>query len=97
MDDDRALSRRTAHYRRAFSRGLGFNPNGFQRALMDRAAKLAAQADLALDNPAATLNDRIRACGAADRCHALMMKALREQRAKNAPNEFAAYVAEAGA
>jgi hypothetical protein len=93
MTIDPALSRRTAYYRRAFSRGLGFNPNAYQRAIMDRAARLAAKADLALSDPTVSLNDQVRACGAADRTHALMLKAL-ETRAKAAPNEFVAYLAE---
>jgi hypothetical protein len=93
MTVDPALARRTARYRRSFGRGLRFNPDGYQRAIMDRCAKLSAIADLVLDDPTVSLNDRVRAVGAADRCHALMMKAL-EQRAKAAPNEFTAYLAE---
>jgi hypothetical protein len=76
MTIDPALSGRAAYYRRAFSRGLGFNPNAFQRALMRRAALLAAEADKVLADPFATVNDRVRISGAAERAHAAMVKSL---------------------
>jgi hypothetical protein len=89
-----ALEASIARYRRAFSRGIGFNPNSYQRALMSRAAALAALADQALHDPLRSDNDRVRLCGAADRAHTAMMKALQGSRHVKAVNPFDAYAAQ---
>ena len=62
-----ALSKRIVHFRKAFARGLGHRPSALQSAAMLRAATLAAQAELVLADPAASINDKVRIDGAARR------------------------------
>jgi hypothetical protein len=93
MTIDPALSGRAAYYRRAFSRGIGFNPNAFQRALMRRAALLAAEADKVIADPCASVNDKVRVSNAANRAHEAMVDALHDKRQAKVINPFDAYAA----
>ena len=94
MDEFEPISNRYRAFGRAFGQGKGLRPNAYQRALLSRAATLAAEADKVLADPLATVNDKVRIAGAADRAYAAMEKSLETTR-KQAPNEFAAMLAEA--
>jgi hypothetical protein len=61
---------------------------------MRRAAMLAADADRVLADPTATVNDRVRISGAAERAHAAMIKALQGSRHVKVVNPFDAYAAQ---
>jgi hypothetical protein len=62
---------------------------------MRRAAMLAADADRVLADPTATVNDRVRISGAAERAHAAMIKALQQgSRHVKVVNPFDAYAAQ---
>jgi hypothetical protein len=91
MEQSEQIGRRIAYFRRAFSRGIGFNPNASQRAAMDRAAALVAFAEFKLADPTTTHNDRIKACLAADRAQATMRRELELSTKRKPLNEFDAY------
>jgi hypothetical protein len=80
-----ALSKRITHFRKAFARGLGHRPTALQNAAMMRAATLAAQAELVLADPEASINDKVRIDGAARRALADMQAALQPEGAAFAP------------
>jgi hypothetical protein len=55
---------------------------------------LAADADRVLADPHATVNDRVRIAGAAERAHAAMVKSLQDTRKVKVINPFDAYAAQ---
>ena len=59
------LSKRTAHFRKAFARGLGRKASTLEAAAIERAARLTALAEQALVDPNVTINDRVRIDGCA--------------------------------
>jgi hypothetical protein len=59
------LSKRTAHFRKAFARGLGRKANTLEAAAIERAARLTALAEQALVDPNVSINDRVRLDGCA--------------------------------
>jgi hypothetical protein len=61
------LSKRVAHLRKAYARGLGHKASTLQAAAIDRAARLTALSEQALVDPSVTINDRVRLDGAAQR------------------------------
>jgi hypothetical protein len=61
---------------------------------MRRAAMLAADADRVLADPTASVNDRVRIAGAAERAHAAMVKSLQDSRKTRLVNPFDAYAAQ---
>ena len=59
------LSKRIAHLRKAYARGIGHRASTLQAAAMERAARLTALAEQALLDPNVTINDRVRLDGCA--------------------------------
>ena len=93
-----ALSKRIVHFRKAFARGLGHRPSALQSAAMLRAATLAAQAELVLADPAASINDKVRIDGAARRALIDMRATLQSKRKPDhTPSDLDAYLAHKGA
>jgi hypothetical protein len=66
------LSKRSAHLRKAFARGLGRKATTLEAAAIARAATLTARAEAAANDPDITLNDVVRADNAAQRARAAM-------------------------
>jgi len=61
------LSKRVAHLRKAYARGLGHKASTLQAAAIERAARLTALAEQALLDPDVSINERVRLDGAAQR------------------------------
>ena len=61
------LSKRIAHFRKAYARGLGRKASTLEQAAIDRAARLTALAEAAALDPDSALNDIVRLDGAAQR------------------------------
>ena len=75
-----SLQKRVADLRRAFAKGLGHKPSTLQAAAIRRAAMLAAQAELVLADPTASINDKVRIDGAARRALTDMQAVLAAKR-----------------
>jgi hypothetical protein len=95
MHDEKWLQSRINHYRKHFARKVGQpgRHTALRTAAITRAAILAAEADKVLADPFATVNDKVRISGAADRAYASMCKALQDTRQVKAINPFDAYAA----
>jgi hypothetical protein len=71
-----ALSKRVAHLRKAYAKGLGHKPSTLEAAALLTAARLTAEAERALADPAVSLNEKVRIDGAARRARADMKATL---------------------
>lgn len=71
-----ALSKRIAHLRKAYAKGLGRKASTLEAAAILRAATLSAEAELALLDPSVSLNDKTRIDGAAARARRDMAAVL---------------------
>lgn len=83
---DDALSKRIAHFKKAFGKGLGHKPSTLQSAAILRAATLTAKAEAAALDPGTTANDVVRLDHAAARARAEMFAMLA---AKQGPDDDA--------
>ncbi len=92
------LSKRIAHLRKAYARGLGHKASTLQAAAIDRAARLTALSEQALVDPNVTINDRVRLDGAAQRARRDMQAEI-GKRERPAPTlaEYLASLPEDGA
>ena len=79
------LSKRVAHLRKAYARGLGHKASTLQAAAIERAARLTALSEQALVDPNVTINDRVRLDGAAHRARR-DMQAVIGKRERAGPN-----------
>jgi hypothetical protein len=86
------LSKRIAHFRKAFAKGLGRRPSALQNAAMLRAARLTALAEAAALDPTTTANDLVRLDGAARRARLDMKATLVAKREQLGPT-LAEYIA----
>jgi hypothetical protein len=75
-----SLAKRIFALRRAYAVGIGHKPTTIQAAAMVRAATLQAQAEAALDNPAISVNDKVRLDNAARRAIRDMQALLNDER-----------------
>jgi hypothetical protein len=53
-----ALSKRVAHLRKAYAKGLGHKPSTLESAALLTAARLNAEAEFALADPSVSLNEK---------------------------------------
>jgi len=70
------LAKRVAYFRRLFAKGIGRTPTALQKHAVARAAQLSAEAERALADPAASINDKVRIDHAAARARADMAVAI---------------------
>jgi hypothetical protein len=72
-----ALSKRVAHLRKAYAKGLGHKPSTLESAALLTAARLTAEAERALADPSVSLNEKVRIDGAARRARTDMWAVLK--------------------
>jgi hypothetical protein len=77
---NQSLAKRIFALRRAYAVGLGHKPSIIQDAAMRRAATLQAQSEFALNDPAMSVNDKVRLDNAARRAIRDMQSVLHSDR-----------------
>jgi hypothetical protein len=87
------LSTRTAHFRKAYARGLGRKATTLEAAAIERAARLTALAEHALVDPNVSINDRVRLDGCAAKARRDMAAVLAKPVSKPGTDALRDYLA----